>query len=156
MPIAYLDVPEGIEIEEKKELFKGIYEALNEAYPFPPDHRIYVREWPLDSVSQNGQLGSEPPRPVFQIHAPQGLSVEAKRKMIKSINTAVAKAYNNLPGFLILLQEYPQDRVAINGNLNADNQKHLEELSRSIEASSSSKAVYRKGREPEGRAAVAE
>jgi hypothetical protein len=64
--------------------------------------------------------------------------------MIKSINAAVAKAYYNLPGFLILLQEYPQDRVAINGNLNADNQKHMEELSRSIEASSSSKAVYRK------------
>jgi len=57
---------------------------------------------------------------------------------------------------LLLTLEYPQDRVAINGNLNADNQKHLEELGRSIEASSSSKAVYRKGRKPEGRAAVAE
>ena len=56
MPIAHLDVPEGVEIEEKKELVKGIYEALREAYPFPPDHRIYVREWPLDSVSQDGQL----------------------------------------------------------------------------------------------------
>ena len=142
MPNAYLDLPEGIEIEEKKELVKGIYEALREAYPFPPDHRIFVREWPLDSVSQDGQLGSEPPRPVFQIHAPPGLSVEAKRKMIRSVDSAVAKAYNNLPDFLILFLEYPQDRVAINGNLNADNQKHLEELSRSIEASSSSKSVY--------------
>ena len=121
---------------------KSIYEALSEAYPFPPNHRIFVHEWPVDSVSQNGQLGSEPPRPVFQIHAPPGLSVEAKRKLIKSVNAAVAKAYNNLPDFLILLLEYSQDRVAINGNLNADNQKHLEELSRSIEASSSSKAVY--------------
>ncbi len=135
MPIAYLDVPEGIEIEEKKKLVKGIYEAINEAYPFPLDHRIFVREWPLDSVSQDGQLGSEPPRPVFQIHSPQGLAVEAKRKMTKGVNAAVAKAYNNLPNFLILLQEYPQERVAINGNLNADNQKHLEELGRSLEDS---------------------
>jgi len=89
MPVAYLDVPEGIEIEEKKALVKGIYEALSEAYPFHSDHRVFMHEWPLDSVSQNGQLGSEPPRPVFQIHAPQGLSVEAKRKMMKSVNAAV-------------------------------------------------------------------
>ena len=116
MPTAYLDVPERIEIEEKKKLVSGIYEALKEAYPFPPDHRIFVREWPLDSVSQNGQLGSEPPRPVFQIHTVPGLSVEAKRKLIRSINAAVAKAYNNLPGFLILIQEYQQDRVGIDGN----------------------------------------
>ena len=61
--------------------------------------------------------------------------------MIKSVNAVVAKAYNNLPAFLILLQEHPQERVAINGNLNADDQKHLEELGRSIEASSSSKAA---------------
>jgi phenylpyruvate tautomerase PptA (4-oxalocrotonate tautomerase family) len=132
MPIAYLDVPEGIEIEEKKKLVKDIYEAFDEAYPFPPDHRIFVHEWPLDSISQNGQLGSEPPRPVLQIHAPEGLPVAAKRKMINSINAAVAKAYNNPPGFLILLQEYPPNGVTINVNLNYDNQEHLEELSRSI------------------------
>ena len=79
----------------------------------------------------------------MQIHAPQVLSVKAKRKLIKSVNAAVAKAYNNLPGLLILLLEYPQDRVGINGNLNSDDQKHLEWFSRSVEASSSSKAVYK-------------
>jgi hypothetical protein len=52
----------------------------------------------------------------------------------KSVNAVVAKAYNNLSDFLILFLEYSQDRVAINGNLNADDQKHIEELSRSIEA----------------------
>jgi hypothetical protein len=88
--------------DRRKRGTKSIYEAINEAYPFPHDHRIFVREWPLDSVSQNGQLGSEPPKPVFQIHAPPGLSVEAKRKMTKSVNAAVAKAYNNPPDFLIL------------------------------------------------------
>jgi hypothetical protein len=80
------------------------------------------------SVSQVGQLGSEPQRPVFQIHAPSGLAVETKRTMIKVINAAVAKAYDNLPDFLILLLEYTQDRVAINGNLNTDNPELLEEL----------------------------
>ena len=143
MPIAYLDVPEGIEIEKKKEMVKSIYGAINEAYPFPHDHRIYVREWPLDSVSQNGQLGSEPPRPVFQIHTVPGLSVEAKRKLIRNINAAVAKAYDNLPGFLILIQEYSQDRVAINGNLMSDDQEHMEELGRSMRASPSAKVARR-------------
>jgi phenylpyruvate tautomerase PptA (4-oxalocrotonate tautomerase family) len=121
MPIGYLDAPEGIQIEEKKELVKSIYDALHEAYPTRPEHRIFLREWPLNSVSQDDQLGSEPPRPVFQIHGPQGLSVEAKRKMVKDISAAVAKAYNNLPDFLILLQEYPSERVAINGKLHAEN-----------------------------------
>ncbi|MBV8226597.1 MAG: hypothetical protein JO232_15570 [Verrucomicrobia bacterium] len=31
--------------------------------------------------------------------------------MIKSVSAAVAKAYNNLPGLLILFLECPQDRV---------------------------------------------
>jgi phenylpyruvate tautomerase PptA (4-oxalocrotonate tautomerase family) len=127
MPIAYLDVPEGIQTEEKKKLVKGIYDALNLAYPFPPDHRIFVREWPLESVSQDGQLGSEPPRPACLLHAPQGVSVESKRKMVKGINAAVAEAYDNLPSFIIFIQEYPLDLVAVDGNLHADNQTRVAE-----------------------------
>jgi phenylpyruvate tautomerase PptA (4-oxalocrotonate tautomerase family) len=127
MPIAYLDVPEGIQTEKKKKMLKSIYEALNEAYPFPPDHRVFLREWPLESVSQDGQLGSEPPRPVFLLHAPQGVSVESKRKMVKGINAAVAEAYNNLPSFMIFIQEYPLELVALDGNLHSDNQQRVEE-----------------------------
>jgi len=69
MPIAYLDVPPGIEINQRRTLVKGIYEALHDAYPCPDDHRIFLREWAGDSVSQNGLLDSEPARPVFLIHA---------------------------------------------------------------------------------------
>ena len=127
MPIAYLDVPQGIHTTVKKKMFKRVYEALSEAYPFPPDHRVFLREWPLESVSQDGQLGSEPPRPVFLIHAPQGISVEAKRKMMKGINAAVAEAYNDLPDFMIFMQEYPLELVAHNGNLHSDNLKRVDE-----------------------------
>ena len=127
MPIAYLDVPQGIQTTVKKKMFKRVYEALSEAYPFPPDHRVFLREWPLESVSQDGQLGSEPPRPVFLIHAPQGISVEAKRKMMKGINAAVAEAYNDLPDFMIFMQEYPLELVAHNGNLHSDNRQRVEE-----------------------------
>jgi phenylpyruvate tautomerase PptA (4-oxalocrotonate tautomerase family) len=127
MPIGYLDVPQGIQTEEKKKMLKGIYDALNEAYPFPPDHRVFLREWPLESVSQDGQLGSELPRPAFLLHAPQGVSVESKRKMVKGINAAVAEAYNNLPSFIIFIQEYPLELVALDGNLHSDNQQRVEE-----------------------------
>jgi hypothetical protein len=47
MPIAYLDVPQGIQTEEKRKMLKRIYDALNEAYPFPPDHRVFLRELAL-------------------------------------------------------------------------------------------------------------
>ena len=93
MPIGYLDVPPGVDVSGKRELVKAMYEALSEAYPFPDDHRIFLREWPVDRVSQNGLLGSEPARPVFLIHAPQGVDPEAKRTMLKKISAAVADAY---------------------------------------------------------------
>lgn len=126
MPIAYLDVPTGLESGGKKELVAAIYEALKEAYPFPDDHRIFLREWPLDSASQNGLLGSEPPRPVFTIHGPQGVGPDAKRVMLKKINAAVDEAYH-LPEFMIFMHEYPLELVAHEGNLLADNQQRVEE-----------------------------
>ena len=119
MPIAYLDVHEGIEIEEKKILVKGIYDAMQKVYPIGGDHRVYVREWPFDRVSQDGQVGWERPRLVFQFLGPR-LAIEAKRKMMKDTTAAVTNAYNNPPDFAVFLQEYLDDQVAINGNLISD------------------------------------
>jgi phenylpyruvate tautomerase PptA (4-oxalocrotonate tautomerase family) len=124
MPIAYLDVPTGTDRPKKQKLMKAIYDALHDAYPFPDDHRVFLREWPGDSVSQNGLLDSEPPRPVFVIHGPQGVNPDAKRKMLKGINAAVADAYH-LPEFMIFMHEYPLDLVAHEGNLLADNQQRV-------------------------------
>jgi phenylpyruvate tautomerase PptA (4-oxalocrotonate tautomerase family) len=126
MPIAYLDVPPRIDLGAKKKLVKALYEAMHEAYPFPDDHRIFLREWAGDSVSQNGLLGSEPARPVFVIHGPQGVDSDAKREMLKKINAAVADAYH-LPDFMIFMHEYPLDLVAHEGGLLADNQQRVEE-----------------------------
>lgn len=44
MPIGYLDVPPGADRKTKELLVKAMYDALLEAYPFPDDHRIFVRE----------------------------------------------------------------------------------------------------------------
>jgi len=126
MPIGYLDVPTGLELGRKRELVQAMYEALKEAYPFPDDTRIFVREWPLDSMSQNGVLGAEPPRPAFVAHVPQGLDIDAKRKMMAKIHAAVADAYH-LPEFITFLHEHSLDLVAVNGALLADDQQRVEE-----------------------------
>jgi phenylpyruvate tautomerase PptA (4-oxalocrotonate tautomerase family) len=118
MPIAYLDVHERLELEEKKVLVDGISGAMQEAYPFG-DHLVYVREWPFESVSQDGQVGWKRPRLVFQFLGPR-LAIETKRKMMKDTTAAVANAYKNPPDFAVFLQEYSDDQVAINGNLIAD------------------------------------
>jgi phenylpyruvate tautomerase PptA (4-oxalocrotonate tautomerase family) len=124
MPIAYLDIPEGIRIDEKRKLVKGIYDALHEAYPFPDDVRLFLREWPLESVSQDGRLDSEPAGPVFMMHVPKGVNIGAKRNMMKRINAAVAEAYH-LPKFMVFRHEYPLDLVSLDGRLHSDNQARV-------------------------------
>jgi hypothetical protein len=126
MPIAYLDVPAGADLVTKQELVKALYEALHEVWPFPDDTRIFLREWSLDSVSHNGLLGSEPARPVFIMHVPQGGDRDAKRTMLKKVNAAVAGAYH-LPDFAIFMHEHPLDTVAVNGGLLADDQQRVED-----------------------------
>lgn len=126
MPITYLDVPEGLDIDTKKELVKRVYAALHEAYPFPDDVRIFLREWPLDSVSQDGLLGSEPARPVLVMHVPQRVDAEAKRTMLRRISAAVVDAYH-LPKFMTFIQEYPLNLVALDGVLHSDNGKRVED-----------------------------
>jgi hypothetical protein len=126
MPIGYLDVPTGLDIEGKRVLVKAMYEAMHEAYPFPDDTRIFLREWAGDSVSQNGLLDSEPARPVFTVHIPQGADPGARRTMLKGINAAVTTAYP-LPDFAIFMIEHSLETVAINGGLLADNQRRVEE-----------------------------
>jgi phenylpyruvate tautomerase PptA (4-oxalocrotonate tautomerase family) len=118
MPIAYLDVHEAIEIEQKKVLVKGIAGAMQDAYPFG-DHLAYVREWPSDSMSQDGQVGWKRPRLVFQFLGPR-LAIEVKRKLMKDITAAVADAFSNPPDLAVFLQEYLDDQVGINGILISD------------------------------------
>jgi hypothetical protein len=125
MPIGFLDVPTGLDVGGKKALVKAMYDAMHEVWPFPDDTRIFLREWPLDSVSQNGLLGSEPARPSFVVHAPEGTDIDAKRKMLKRVHAAVAEAYQ-LPDFMIFLHEHSLDVVAQDGVLLADDEQRVE------------------------------
>jgi phenylpyruvate tautomerase PptA (4-oxalocrotonate tautomerase family) len=126
MPIGYLDVPTGAALATKQQLVKDIYDAMHDVYPFPDDTRIFLREWPLDSVSQNGQLGSEPARPVFTIQVPQDGKTDAKRVMIRRIHEAVARAYG-LPDFMTFMHEHSLATVSANGVVLADDQQRVEE-----------------------------
>jgi hypothetical protein len=126
MPIGHLDVPTGLDLDGKRKLVKAMYDALVEAYPFPDDHRIFLREWELNSVSQNGLLGSEPARPVFVAHVPLGADIAVKRKMLKDLNAAIDEAYP-LPDIAVFLIEHSLETVVINGQILADDQQRVED-----------------------------
>jgi hypothetical protein len=126
MPIGFLDVPTGADRRTKEQLVNAMYDAMHAAYPFPDDTRIFVREWPPESVSQNGRLGSEPVRPVLVVHVPQDADVDAKRTMLTKINAAVSEAYG-LPDLAIFLHEHSLDTVVINGVILADDLQRVEE-----------------------------
>jgi hypothetical protein len=124
MPVGYLDVPTGVDVDRKRVMVQAIYEAVHEAYPFPDDTRIFVREWALDDVSQNGLLGSEPARPVFMVHVPPGAGDDAKRTMLRKVAAAVGDAYD-LPDFMTFVHEHPLDLVALDGGLLADDRQRV-------------------------------
>jgi hypothetical protein len=52
------------------------------------------------------------------MHVPEGANIDAKRKMLRKINDAIVEAYH-LPKFMIFMQEYPLDRVALDGGLHS-------------------------------------
>jgi phenylpyruvate tautomerase PptA (4-oxalocrotonate tautomerase family) len=59
-PICFLEVPPDIQLVAKRTMVKRISDALTEAYHLT-DVLIFMREYPLDRVSQDGGLQSENP-----------------------------------------------------------------------------------------------
>jgi phenylpyruvate tautomerase PptA (4-oxalocrotonate tautomerase family) len=141
MPVSFIDAPEGIRADAKKQLVKDVYEAIHEAYPIP-DTRILLREWPNDKVSQDGRLGSEPLRPICWLEVPPGISIEAKRRLVRRISEAISAAYHlskqevRLPSgsvvstnwVLTFFREYPLDKAALDSLLALENPMVLESL----------------------------
>ena len=126
MPISYIDIPPGIRVDAKRKLVKEVYDALDEAYRVP-DTRIFLREWPLESVSQDGRLDSEPAKPVCFLEVPPGIRIDVKRTMVKRISAAIAEAYH-LPDVLIFIREYPLDMVSQDGGLQSENPMILQAM----------------------------
>src|SRR5215471_19192723 len=86
MPVAYLDLPSALAVDTKKKLVKEVANSIHHAYMIP-DTRVFLREWPAEQMSIDGQLGS-PKRPICDFVVPPGLPVEAKRQLIKRVSSA--------------------------------------------------------------------
>jgi phenylpyruvate tautomerase PptA (4-oxalocrotonate tautomerase family) len=65
--------------------------------------------------------------PVVFIEAPPGIRLEAKKKMVEKITTAIDEAYH-IGDTLVFLREYPPENVAMDGSLQSENPKLLEAL----------------------------
>jgi phenylpyruvate tautomerase PptA (4-oxalocrotonate tautomerase family) len=141
MPVAYIDVPFGIRVMAKRKLVKEVFEAIHDAYPIP-DTRILLREWPLENVSQDGRLDSEPLRPICGLDVPPSASVEVKRKLVQRISAAITEAYGlpkdeiPLPSgkvvttywVLTFFREYPLEQAALDGVLAFENPMVVETI----------------------------
>jgi phenylpyruvate tautomerase PptA (4-oxalocrotonate tautomerase family) len=146
MPVSFVDAPQGIRADAKKKLMKGLYEAIHEAYPIP-DTRILLREWPNDSVSQDGRLDSESLRPICWLEVPPGIAIEAKRKLVSRISEVISDAFHlakvdvRLPSgtvvstrwVLTFFREYPLEKAALDGLLASENPMVLESLEGTME-----------------------
>jgi hypothetical protein len=141
MPVAYIDIPTGIDESAKKRIFTEMYEAIHEAWPIP-DTRVLLREWPNASVSQDGRIENVPMRPICTLAVPPGLELDAKRRLIRQISQTIGGACGRdvevirLPSgtkiennwVLTFFWELPLDSVALGDLLATDNPLVLENL----------------------------
>ena len=143
MPVAYIDIPIGLNDGAKEKIFKEIYEAIHEAWPIP-DTRVLLREWADKAVSQDGRIERVPMRPICTLAVPPDLEVGAKRKLIRQISDTIGEACGRtveeirLPSgttisnnwVLTFFWELPLDKVALGDLLATENPLVLENLPR--------------------------
>jgi hypothetical protein len=141
MPVAFVDVPTGVNDGAKKKIFEEMYEAIHEAWPIP-DTRVLIREWPDEAVSQDGRIELTPMRPICTLAVPPGLELEAKHRLVRKISTTIGSAcgreveeirlpsgttiYNNW--VLTFFWELPLDKVALGDLIANENPLVLENL----------------------------
>ena len=82
MPVAYIDIPTGVNDGAKKKIFTEMYEAIHQAWPIP-DTRVLIREWPNEAVSQDGRIEDVPMRPICTLAVPPGLEPDAKHRLVR-------------------------------------------------------------------------
>jgi phenylpyruvate tautomerase PptA (4-oxalocrotonate tautomerase family) len=140
MPVAYLDLPSGLRVDTKKKLVKEVAEFIHDSYMIP-DTRVFLREWPAEQISIDGELG-RPMRPICDFVVPPGLPVEAKRELVKRVSSAIAEACNlpredvqlpsgrkvNTRWVLAFFSEYPLEQAALDDLMAFENPMVLESM----------------------------
>jgi hypothetical protein len=91
MPVAYIDIPAGVNDGARKKIFTEIYEAIHAAWPIP-DTRVLIREWPNEAVSQDGRIENVPMRPICTLAVPPGLEHDAKQRLVRQISNTIGEA----------------------------------------------------------------
>ena len=122
MPVFTIDAPSGAHQDAKDKMLKEVTDALHEAWPIP-DTRGWLREYPAGNISQDGRIGAEPVRPVCSLEAPELTNLDAKRKLVQKIESAIAAAYDgiaNTEEVLVLVNHYPLENVGWQGSLQSD------------------------------------
>src|ERR1700738_3680137 len=122
MPVFTIDAPSGVPQDAKHKMMKGVSAALREPGPIP-DTRGCLRDYPADSVSQDGRIQAEPVRPVCSLEAPELTNLDVKRKLVQKIESAIAAAYDgiaNTEEVLVLVNHYPLEDVGWQGSLQSD------------------------------------
>lgn len=61
MSVVFIEAPPGIRAEAKKRMMERINAAIEEVYPIG-ETLIFLREYPLENVADNGRLQSENPK----------------------------------------------------------------------------------------------
>jgi hypothetical protein len=123
MPICYLDAPKGMRPEAKRKMVQVITAALNKAFPIP-DVRIFIREYTAAEVSQDGRLDTDGVKPSFSMSVPRLAHLDAKRELVKSINTAIAESCDGLAD----AEEKALENVSWGGRLQSDRPEVVQAL----------------------------
>jgi hypothetical protein len=129
MPQFLLEVPEGVGVDAKQKMMRGITAAIDEAYGGAPDVRVWLREYASENVAQDGRINAEPIRPLAFLEAPELASLDARRKMADGIDAAIREAYEGLANtdeILVLMNHYPLEHAGWAGRLQSDNPEMVE------------------------------
>ena len=140
MPVAVIDLSQGLRNETKKRLVKEVFEALHAAYPIP-DTRVFLRELGPEQTSVDGVLGA-PLRPVCAFEVPPRLPVDAKRRLVARVSSAIAEACDlarenvqlpsgktvNTRWVLTFFREYPLEQAALDDLMAFENPMVLEPM----------------------------
>src|SRR5262249_5728892 len=139
MPVAYVDLPTDLGGDAKTKLMKDVFQAMHHAWNIP-DTRVYLREWPAEHVSFDGEIGHAF-RPVISYHGPR-LPIEVKRQLVSGVSSAIAEACNlpledvPLPSgktvstrwVLQLFNDYPLDQASLDDLMALENPMVLESI----------------------------
>ena len=152
MPVAYIDLPSGLKADAKKKLVKDVAESIDHAYVIP-DTRVFLREWPAEQVSVDGQLGEA--RAICNFCVPPGLPVEKRRQLVQQVSTAIADSCNlpleefPLPSgkkvstrwVLSFFSEYPLEQAALDGIMAFENPMVLEGMEAAMQMQKKGKSA---------------